>query len=179
MRVEDLEPGDRVITRDNGIQQIRWAGRRSVTGAELAQAPQLKPVLIRQGALGHGLPERDMLVSPQHRVLIANEKTQLFFEESEVLVAAKHLVGLEGIEIVDPSEVTYIHVLFDRHEVILSDGAWTESFQPGDQTLGAMGAAQREEILALFPELETLAGRNSYLAARRSLKKHEAHLLTQ
>ncbi len=178
MRVEDLEPGDRVITRDNGIQQIRWAGRRTVTGAELAKAPQLKPVLIRQGALGHGLPERDMLVSPQHRVLIANEKTQLFFEESEVLVAAKHLVGLEGIEIVDPSEVTYIHVLFDRHEVILSDGAWTESFQPGDQTLGAMGTAQREEILALFPELETLAGRNSYLAARRSLKRHEAQLLT-
>ena len=178
-RVEDLAVGDRVITRDNGIQEIRWVGHREMTGNELEAAPNFKPVLIRQGALGKGLPERDMLVSPQHRVLMSGEKTELYFDESEVLVAAKHLTNMDGIDVVDVSATTYIHVMFDQHEVILSDGAWSESFQPGDMTLGAMGDAQRAEIIALFPELETTDGVEAYTAARRSLKKHEARLLTQ
>jgi hypothetical protein len=72
---------------------------------------------------------------------------------------------------------TYIHFMFDRHEVVLSDGAWTESFQPGDQTLGAMGEATRQEIVALFPDLATVDGIVDYAAARRSLKAHEAKLL--
>ncbi len=177
-RVEELAVGDRVITRDNGIQEIRWVGQREMSGAELSAAPHLNPVLIRAGALGKGLPERDMLVSPQHRVLMSGDKTELYFDESEVLVAAKHLVGMDGIDVVEVSGTTYIHVMFDQHEVILSDGAWTESFQPGDQTLGAMGDAQRAEIIELFPELATAEGIETYAAARRSLKKHEAQLLT-
>lgn len=176
-RVEDLRPGDRVITRDNGIQVIRWAGRRDLSAAELAQAPNMQPILIRRGALGIGLPERDMLVSPNHRILIANEKTQLFFEEREVLVAAKHLTGMEGIDRVEVDEVSYVHFMFDRHEVILSDGAWTESFQPGDLTLAGMDDDQRDEILDLFPELATREGLGAFGAARRSLKKYEARLL--
>ncbi len=176
-RVEDLKVGDRVITRDNGIQEIRWYGQRQMSRAELKANAKLQPVLIREGALGNGLPERDMLVSPNHRVLVANDKTALYFEDREVLVAAKHLVGLEGIDAVQTGEVTYIHFMFDQHEVVLSDGAWTESFQPGDQTLRGLDRAQRDEIFALFPELETETGREAYVAARRSLKKHEARLL--
>jgi Ca2+-binding RTX toxin-like protein len=178
-RVEDLKVGDRVITRDNGMQEIRWVGAREMSGAEFEKAPHLKPILIRQGALGRGLPERDMMVSPQHRVLIASDKTALYFEEREVLVAAKHLTDREGIDPVEVSGTTYIHLMFDQHEVILSDGAWTESFQPGDMTLGAMGDAQRQEILELFPELATREGLESYGAARRSLKRYEAKLLAE
>ena len=177
-KVEDLQVGDRVITRDNGIQEIRWMGKRSLTGVDLDKAKHLKPVLIRQGALGNGLPERDMMVSPNHRVLVANDKTALYFEEREVLVAAKHLTGLEGVDVVETPWVTYIHFMFDQHEVVLSDGAWTESFQPGDQTLDGLGNAQRNEIFELFPELMTPEGRKGYQSARRSLKKHEAQLLT-
>ncbi|QBF31656.1 Hint domain-containing protein [Thalassococcus sp. S3] len=176
-RVEDLEIGDRVITRDNGIQDIRWLGKRALTGQELVQAEHLRPVLIRAGALGNGLPERDMMVSPNHRVLVANDKTALYFEEREVLVAAKHLTGLDGVDVVEVSGVTYIHFMFEQHEVVLSDGAWTESFQPGDQTLAGVGDAQRNEIFELFPELKTPEGVAAYNSARRSLKKHEAHLL--
>ena len=176
---ENRAAGDRVITRDNGIQAIRWVGARTMTGAELERAEHLKPVLIQQGALGNGLPERDMMVSPNHRVLVANDKTALYFEEREVLVAAKHLTGLKGVDIVDVSATTYIHIMFDQHEVILSDGTWTESFQPGDNSLAGIGNAQRTEIFELFPELKTREGIDGYQSARRSLKKHEARLLTQ
>jgi Ca2+-binding RTX toxin-like protein len=178
-RVEELVMGDRIITRDNGIQEVRWIGSRDMTGAEFENAVHLKPVLIQQGALGGGLPERDMMVSPNHRVLIANEKAALYFEETEVLVAAKFLTALDGVDVVDVSATTYIHIMFDQHEVVLSDGAWTESFQPGDQTLAGVGDAQRAEILELFPELETREGIDGYTSARRALKKHEAVLLTK
>ncbi|WP_136443664.1 Ig-like domain-containing protein [Pacificoceanicola onchidii] len=177
--VEDLEPGDRVITRDNGIQEIKWVGRKDLTGFDLARKPHFKPILIQKGALGNNLPEHDMLVSPNHRVLVANDKTALYFEEREVLVAAKHLTGLDGVDEVESLGVSYIHVMFENHEVILSNGAWTESFQPGDYTLKGIGAAQREEIFELFPELEQAEGLKAYGAARRSLKKHEAQLLTK
>ena len=176
--VEELQVGDRVMTRDNGIQEIRWIGRRDLTGHELARAPEMRPVLIRRGALGPDLPAHDMLVSPQHRVLVSNARTALYFDEREVLVAAKHLIGLEGVDEVDATGVSYIHIMFDQHEVVLSNGAWSESFQPGDYTLGGLGAEQREEIYALFPELALPEGRRAYVAARRSLKRHEAAILT-
>ena len=176
---EALQPGDKILTRDNGIQEIRWIGSRMLNHAELRRAPNLRPVLIKAGSLGNGLPERDMLVSPQHRMLVGNDRTQLYFEESEVLVAAKHLIDHKGIRYMDTIRTTYIHFMFDRHEVVLADGAWTESFQPGDQTLGGMGAEQRDEIYTLFPELQKPAGIDSYAAARKVLKGHEARLITR
>ncbi len=175
--VESLKAGDRVITRDNGIQEIRWMGQKALTTGDLRQNADLQPILVRKHSLGNGLPEADMLVSPNHRLLVANDRTQLYFDEHEVLVAAKHLVGQPGIISVQASAVNYIHFMCDRHEVVLSNGAWTESFQPGDYTLKGMGNAQRGEIFELFPELKTTEGLESYQAARRTLKRHEAKLL--
>ena len=177
--VEDLRAGDKIITRDNGIQEIRWIGAKDLDWKALAANPHLKPVLVQKGALGNGLPERDMIVSPNHRLLVANDRTALYFEESEVLAAAKHLVNHRGIHEVDVMSTSYIHFMFDQHEVVLSDGAWSESFQPGDYTLQGIGNAQRSEILELFPELKTTEGRENYQAARKSLKKHEARLLVK
>ncbi|WP_025061977.1 Hint domain-containing protein [Sulfitobacter guttiformis] len=175
--VEELKLGDRVITRDNGLQNIRWIGRVALTAKDLRDKAHLSPILIAKGALGNDLPERDMMVSPNHRMLVANDKTALYFEEREVLVAAKHLTGLAGVTVVDEIDVTYIHLMFDQHEVILSDGTWSESFQPGLQSLAGVGNAQRTELFELFPELATEAGIKSYASARRSVKAHEAALL--
>lgn len=177
--VESLKAGDRIITRDNGIQEIRWTGRKDLGWHDLVANPHLKPVMIRQGSLGNGLPEQDMMVSPNHRLLVANDRTALYFDEHEVLVAAKHLVAGKGIDAVDAVGTSYIHFMFDRHEVVLSNGAWTESFQPGDYTLKGMGNAQRTEIYDLFPDLKTSAGLEDYQAARRTLKRHEALLLVK
>lgn len=175
--VERLRVGDRVITRDNGLQEIRWIGTRRLSAQEMIGAPHLRPVLIPAGALGHGLPERDLLVSPQHRLLMASERAQLYFEEREVLAAAIHLTAIAGVAQVRGGEATYIHFMCDQHEVVLSNGTWTESFQPGEQVLGGMGASQRNEIFEIFPELRHQDGLGAYRAARRSLKRHEALLL--
>ncbi|MCI5087325.1 MAG: Hint domain-containing protein, partial [Rhodovulum sp.] len=175
--VETLREGDKVITRDNGIQEIRWVGERALDGRELSKASHLRPIMIKAGSLGQGLPERDMLVSPNHRVLVSNDRTALYFEEREVLVAAKHLVNNSSIQALDTTGTTYIHFMFDQHEVVLSNGSWTESFQPGDYTLKGMGNAQRNEIFELFPELQSDQGLQDYTAARKTLKRHEAKIL--
>ena len=179
MPVESLRPGDRVVTRDNGIQEIRWTGGNAVSGQELRLNGYLQPVFIKRGALGNGLPEQDMMVSPNHRLLVANDRTQIHFDEPEVLVAAKHLVGIQGVHAVEAIGVTYLHFMFDRHEVVLANGAWTESFQPGDQSLKGMCNAQRSEIFDLFPELKTDKGLEDYKPARRTLKQDETRLLTR
>ncbi|SER43072.1 Ca2+-binding protein, RTX toxin-related [Tranquillimonas rosea] len=175
--VESLRVGDKVITRDNGMQEIRWTGHKRLGFPALSSQPTLRPVMIRAGALGRGLPERDMLVSPNHRVLVASDRTELYFDEREVLVAAKHLVNGADINFAQSLGVEYLHFLFDRHEVVLSNGAWTESFQPGDYSLRGLGNAQRSELFELFPDLERIEGRESFASARRTLKRHEAELL--
>jgi hypothetical protein len=177
--VQSLRAGDKVITRDNGLQEIRWTGAKALNWVDLAANPRMKPVLVKAGSLGNGLPEWDMMVSPNHRLLVANDQTAVYFDEHEVLVEAKHLVGSKGMHSVDTAGVTYIHFMFDRHEVVLSNGAWTESFQPGDYTMKCMGDAQRREILDLFPDLKTVDGIENYEAARRTLKCHEALLLVK
>ena len=177
--VEELRVGDRIITRDNGIQEIRWIGAKTLSAADLYRQSHLKPILIKRGSLGDNLPERDMLVSPNHRMLVSNEKTSLYFDEREVLASAKHLTGTAGVSEAQVTGTTYIHFMFDQHEVVLSNGCWTESFQPGDYTLKGIGNAQRAEILELFPELATQKGLEGYQSARRSLKRHEAMLLTR
>lgn len=163
--VEMLEAGDRVVTRDNGLQEVRWVGRRHLHVQDLQAEPHLCPVLVRQGSLGRNLPERDLLLSPNHRVLVTQDRSTLAARGREVLVASKHLIA-EGARSVASCGTTYLHLMFDRHEVVLSNGAWTESFLPEDQTLRGMGNAQRLEIFDLFPALKSPAGSAAYGAAR-------------
>ncbi|MGP6086718.1 Hint domain-containing protein [Antarctobacter jejuensis] len=173
-----IQRGDRVLTRDNGYKRVLWSGSKTLTGAELKAEPALRPIRIAAGALGRGMPERDMVVSPQHRVVIGGAAVELLFGEDEVLVATSHLVGRPGVTRICPPEgVTYVHFMFNAHELVMSDGAWTESFQPGDLSLSGLDSAQRNELLTLFPELSNAPGRAAYAAARASLKASQAKLL--
>ncbi|SEM84327.1 Hemolysin-type calcium-binding repeat-containing protein [Palleronia pelagia] len=178
-RVEDLHEGDRVITRDSGVQRLVWIGEKCLHRSDLKLHPELQPVLVRAGSLGRGLPERDLLVSPNHRILVANDRTALYFEDREVLVAAKHLTDHDGVDRVEAAGVSYIHFMFEHHEVVLSEGVWSESFQPGSASLKGIGDAQRTEILSLFPDLGTREGIEGFQSARRTLKRHEARLLSK
>ncbi len=162
--VEQLEVADLIVTRDHGLRPLRWIGSRALDAVDLAAAPRLRPIRIRAGALGHGLPTEDLLVSPQHRILVRSNIAQRMFGSSEVLVAAKQLLQIEGFEQIDTSEVEYFHLLFDEHEIVRSNGAETESLYTGPQALRAVGEAARDEILTLFPQL-----RDTPCAAARPL----------
>ncbi len=175
--VETLSPGDAVMTRDNGLQTIRWVGSKRLSGRILAEKTNLRPVLIRKGALGGEFPVRDMYVSPNHRMLIAGDQTALYFREREVLAAAKHLINHRGIQMMPTTVTTYVHFLCDNHELVLANGAWSESFQPARASLNGLSTSQRKEILDLFPELGTGAGYDGYLSARRILSRREARRL--
>ena len=176
-RIEKLRVGDLVMTRDHRVQPIRWIGKKHLDAAALAGDGALQPVLIRRGALGHNRPNRDMRVSRQHRMLICNQRAELLFGNQEVLVRALHLLNLPGVSAETVDQVTYVHLMFDRHEVVLADGAWSESFQPGDRTLTGMDDDQRAELFAIFPELQSGAPVPRFDAARTTLKLHEAQVL--
>lgn len=152
--VEDLAPGMRIVTRDRGPQPLRWVGSRALCSKALKVTPAMRPIRIATGALGNGLPRRDLLVSPQHRILVRSKIAQKMFGAPEVLVAAKQLLQIDGIDIVQEAKgVEYFHFLFDRHEIVLSEGAETESLHTGSEALRSVGYKAREEIFAIFPEL--------------------------
>ena len=152
--IEDLAEGDLIVTRDNGLQPLRWIGSVSLSAMALELNEKLRPIRIRAGALGAGVPSRDLLVSPQHRMLVRSRIAQRMFGTSEVLVAAKQLLMIEGVEIAQGSEgVEYFHMLFDRHEVVIANGAESESLFTGTEAMKMVGEAAREEIFTLFPQL--------------------------
>ncbi|QBX33976.1 Hint domain-containing protein [Paracoccus liaowanqingii] len=152
--VENLKAGDLVCTKDNGDAPISWIGSRAVSAATLAEYPGLRPIRIAAGALGSGLPSSDLVVSPQHRVLVRSAVAQKMFGTNEVLVAAKQLLQLDGIDIAtDLASVVYVHFMFDQHQVVIANGAETESMFTGPQALKSVGRAARAEIFALFPHL--------------------------
>ena len=167
--VETLRAGDLVITRDHGPQPIRWIGRRPVPGID-----RFAPVRVAAHVLDGA--RTSLLVSPQHRFLFTGYKAELLFGCDEVLVAARHLVDGLAVTQEEQAAVTYIHVMFDQHEVIYAEGAATESFHAGDIGISAISDQAREEMFSIFPELRS--NPNAYGAtARPCLKRHEARLL--
>lgn len=166
--VQYLQPGDLVMTRDAGLQELIWTGARRVDAVG-----DLAPIVICKGALGN---TRDLVVSPQHRMLVEGWKTELLFGISEVLVKAKDLVNGDTIHRREGGKINYHHILFDCHRIVFAEGAPSESFHPGLQALGALDQGPRDELLRLFPDLAD-AATPVMQAAHRSLKPHEAACL--
>ncbi len=167
--VELLSVGDLVETRDNGLQPIRWIGQRRVA----AVGPHA-PVAIAAGVFGnHGR----LVVSPQHRVLLTHWMAELMFGEDEVLVAARDLVNDCSVRVIEGGEVTYIHLLFDQHQIIWSEGLQTESFLPGPQVMSDLEDRVRAEVLGLFPEIDAVTHVGYGPAARAALRSYEARVL--
>lgn len=153
--IETLKVGDMVMTRDHGLQPIRWIGCRVLSPMRLVLNAKLRPIRIRAGALGRQMPVNDLLVSPQHRILVRSAIAQKIFGTEDILAAAKQLVMIDGIdicnEIVGPVE--YFHILFDQHEIVFANGAEAESLLPGPEALKSVGPDALDEIYELFPEL--------------------------
>jgi hypothetical protein len=171
--VEDLAVGDMVLTVDHGYKPVRWIGSRCVPHSRLRACEKLRPVVIRAGALGHGLPDRDLRLSRQHRVLVSSRIAERMFGASEVLLPAKDLVGLAGVSCTeDGRAVEYWHVMFDQHEVIFSEHAMTESFHFGRHAEALVPPEAFEEILSLFPHIRTVAPRLARQEVRGTRAQH-------
>ncbi|WP_171134920.1 Hint domain-containing protein [Ruegeria sp. HKCCD7221] len=174
--VEELNPGDLVLTADHGLQPIRWIGSRKLDAIDLALNPKLLPICISQGALGNNVPSRDLFVSPQHRMVISGWQEELLFGDHCFLAAAKHLVNGDTIYKCSITEVKYYHILFDQHEIIVAEDALSESFHPGDYVVDGMAEETRNEIFEIFPDLRNNVGKFGQ-TSRPTLKRFECMLL--
>ncbi len=167
--IELLAKGDLIETRDDGPQPIRWIGRRAVPSHG-----NFAPIVIEPGTFGH---HSRLVLSPQPRVMVSHHMAELLFGEDEVLVAAKDLVNGVSVRIMEGGEVVYFHMLFDRHQMIWSEGLLTESFLPGPQTMPGFEQEIREEIVSIFPELDLETGQGYGPSARIGLRSYEARAL--
>ncbi|MBM1311350.1 Hint domain-containing protein [Sulfitobacter mediterraneus] len=141
--IDDLRIGDLVCTMDNGPQPVRWIGRREVSSKALARDVKLRPVLIPQGMFG---AERDLLISRQHAVLVDNNR----------LARAIHLTGTKGLPARiahGKREVTYIHLMFDEHQIVFVENVPSESFYPGSNAVKMLTETALGELKQIFPEL--------------------------
>lgn len=154
--VEQLVPGDRILTRDHGLQTLRWIGCRHVSVADVEEFGSIRPIRIAEGALGNGMPIRDMLVSPEHRVMITGETAEKMIGEPEAMIAAKYLVGHDGITVEQVDEVIFYHLMFDDHEVVMTEGTWTVSVLPGLSTQTGLDAKAVDALFEIYPELRVL-----------------------
>lgn len=177
MPVEDLQIGDMVRTKDNGYQPVRWIASRRLNAAEFAADPGLRPIRIQAGALGTAKPVRDLVVSQQHCILIDDWRCELLFGEDEILVPAMALLNDGSVTIDHSGEaVTYYHFMFDKHEIVYSNGVETESFHPASGGVELVDTAKRTELFKLFPELAIDADAFGP-KARATLHDHEIDVL--
>jgi len=174
--VTDLRPGDRILTRDDGLQDITWIGNSHITAPELKLRPDLRPIRLRAGAIEAERPDQDLVVSPDHRVLLRGAMAKALFAETEVLVAARDLQNDASIHRDHAlKDVRYIHILLPRHAVVWANDLPCETFHPQDMPVSSLPERQREVLLEARPDLMKPA--NYGPTARRCLERPEAALL--
>ncbi len=176
--IETLEIGDRVVTRDHGVQEIRWIGATILPSTYAANNPHLFPILIKKDALGPNTPDADLRVSRQHRVLVRDWRAEVMFgDPTGVLVPAHSLCNDSTIRPERPDgTVTYVHMAFDNHEVVYANGVEAESFHPAERTVAALNSEQRAELLEIFPHLAE-SDLFAYDSARPELRGKDARVL--
>ena len=169
--VETLAAGDLVTTRDHDGRPVRWIGRKQFDSLDLMRHPRLKPVRFAAGSLGSGLPYADLVVSPQHRMLVEGWQAELHFGVPEILVPALGFVNGQTVTIdSEAPQVIYYHLLFNQHEIITANGVATESLHCGDMALMAVGDEAQAELNLIFPDAPRLEQRK---AARPVTKRIE------
>ena len=170
--VEFLRPGQLVLTRDDGPQPVHWVGMTRVRSTA-----RHGPIVFAPGALGN---HRSVSVSPQHRILLNGPTIDLMFGSHEILVKARDMANGQTISArADGQSVTYVHLLFEKHQIVRSAGMWTESYQPGPETIKAFDPKCRAEVLSLLPHADAARGFGYGPAARATLKRHEARLIRE
>ncbi|MGJ8605703.1 MAG: Hint domain-containing protein [Marivita sp.] len=175
--IEELREGDLVQTKDNGCQEIQWMGQRRMSGARLFAMPKLRPIRIRAGVFGLDEPDEDLLVSPEHRMLIKGRVAMDLFNTPEVLVAARDLVDHDNVSVdLTVREITYVHMLLPQHEILFANGVESESFHPANAALSTLDPFDRTRLTGILPGVE-LNPQSYGRFARRNLSSSEAAIL--
>ena len=144
--IETLRAGDKVWTHDHAALPLRWVGQTTVAGLGA-----FAPIRITPGLL----PVTDPVwVSPQHRILVQGWQAQLYFGADEVLVPAKALVDGQSVRQIECPSITYVHMLFDDHQIVRSHGLLSESFDPVSIYADVWATRTQTELLGLFPDLD-------------------------
>lgn len=174
--VVDLAAGDVLVTANRDLVRIAWVGRRAL---DLRNRPSgAKPVLVREGALGPGMPDSDTVLSPDHRVMLADDAAALLFDQREVLVPSKALTGFPRVrDMAGRKRVQYITVFTDRHAVIYANRMPVETLYPGPMALRRLGVLGRASLFNACPYLETGDVAASHPPARPMLTVAEARCL--
>ena len=150
--IEDLRVGDLLWTSDAGYQPIVWIGKRTLSVAELAHKPHLRAIRMSAHALGHNQPERDLVLSPQHRLCLSSNIVERITGEHQALISAKDLLELDGVDVVATNaQITYHHVMTPEHQLVMAHGCLGETLFTGPQALRMIPAESRRELRALFP----------------------------
>ncbi len=166
--IEALKEGDTVLTLDNGAQPILWIGRTTVKGSG-----RHAPIRFERGAIGNARP---LVVSPQHKLLISGWQAQLYCGAESVLVPARHLENGSSIRRAPVERAEYLHLLLERHEIIFSEGAPSESFFPGEQQV-LWSRETLADLQARFGHLALWRGADAALMARMTLRRREGRVL--
>jgi hypothetical protein len=168
VRAEDLNVGDMVWTADHGFEPVKWVGKTKLSAEYLAQHPKQQPIKLAKDSLAPGMPQSDLAVSRQHRVLVASPVAKRMTGEFEVLVPAVKMLDVAGVELSTPDNgITYVHILFERHEVILAEGALVESLMLTDYVHSmASGLAQSQSTCCGPARLVVEGGMAKRLMAR-------------
>jgi hypothetical protein len=168
VRIDDLYPGAKLQTRDNGLQPVLWTGTQRLSGGRLYAVPQLRPVRFRSA-------EGDLVVSPGHRMLVGGKGPRDLYNADEVLVAAGDLVdGARVIRDREVRRVTYVHLLLAEHQVIWANGFEAETLYPPEVPLGALDPHQRLALRASMaaPDPQSAPVRRCLTAAEAAILRH-------
>ena len=141
--VEHLQIGDRVLTRDEGPQDVRWIGHSTVRAVG-----SFAPILIRKGTLNNS---NDLVVSPDHRLFIYQRTDHLGTGRAEVLVKARHLVNGSSVQRLTGGFVEYYQMLFDTHQIIYAEGIAAESMLVSPQSCATLPAEVARRLSDMVP----------------------------
>lgn len=175
--IEDLQPGDRIFTKDNGPQALRWIGSCTLAiRGERVDEDQL-PIRIKADALGFLRPEQDLLVASGFRLLVNHPSCATLFGSPETLAPALNFLdGDDILRVHTSTDMVFYNLMFDQHQILQANGLDCESYHPGNFGMSVMSLELQSHFLAIFPHLNgDLSGFGS--TARPILKGFEAEVL--
>jgi hypothetical protein len=151
--VEDLRAGDSVLTEDGRSVTIAWIGVSRYGPEQAAWEDRLRPVHLHAHAFGPGLPGRELVLSPQHRIVVEGVPCELQFGTERAFVAARHLTAPFATMPEPEADVTYFHILLERHEILVANGLPSESLQPARRMIEALSSEARNGLKAVVDTL--------------------------